>query len=108
MDRYEREWPTAEALWKALDGVGEVRVFSEISSTNTEAKRIWRDEAPKLPLLLVADRQSGGRGRLGRSFYSPAGSGLYFSVLYEAEGSMETAVRITSFAAVAVMRAIRS
>lgn len=108
MDRYEREWPTAEALWKALDGVGEVRVFSEISSTNTEAKRIGREEAPALPLLLVADRQSGGRGRLGRSFYSPAGSGLYFSVLYEAEGSMETAVRITSFAAVAVMRAIRS
>ena len=108
MDRYEREWPTAEALWRILDGVGEVRVFSEISSTNTEAKRIWREEAPTLPLLLVADRQSGGRGRLGRSFYSPAGSGLYCSILYEAEGSMEEAVRVTSFAAVAVMRAIRS
>ena len=108
MDRYEREWPTAEALWRILDGVGEVRIFSEISSTNTEAKRIWREEAPTLPLLLVADRQSGGRGRLGRSFYSPAGSGLYCSILYEAEGSMEEAVRVTSFAAVAVMRAIRS
>lgn len=109
MIEYECGLPTADQLWLSLEGVGEVRVFSEISSTNAEAKRILREgERASLPLLLAADRQSGGRGRLGRSFYSPAGSGLYFSILYAVEEPMESAVRITSFAAVAVMRAIRT
>lgn len=98
-------------LAKRLKGVGEVRVFSEIPSTNSEAKRVLREEridAKQLPLLLVADRQSGGRGRLGRSFYSPAGSGLYCSLLYATDEPIESALRVTSFCAVAVMRAIRT
>lgn len=101
---------SSASLYRRLCGVGEVRSFSEIGSTNTEAKRILREEqaSVRLPLLLVADRQSGGRGRLGRSFYSPAGSGLYCSILYAAEEPMASALRVTSFAAVAVMRAIRT
>ena len=44
---------------------------------------------------------------MGRSFYSPADTGVYFSLLYGAVGEMETALSVTSAAAVAVMRAIR-
>lgn len=99
----------ARRLARRLRGIGEVRVFSEIGSTNSEAKRILAEETvdERLPLLLVADRQSGGRGRLGRAFYSPEGSGLYCSLLYATEEAMESALRVTSFCAVAVMRAIR-
>ncbi len=57
-------------------------------------------------MLIISDAQTGGRGRLGRSFYSPEGTGLYMSLAYTAEGSMTDAVKITSAASVAVCRAI--
>ena len=79
--------------------------LSEIDSTNTEAKR-RRDEAKSAPIVIVADSQSAGRGRLGRSFYSPSETGLYMSVAYSPKGDVVDAVTITSKAAVAVCRAI--
>ena len=84
----------------------EVHVFDEIDSTNTEAKRMasngFRGEA-----LLVAHSQTAGRGRMGRGFYSPAGTGAYFSILHTLNTPLCDAVAITSAASVAVMRAIR-
>ncbi len=79
--------------------------FREIDSTNSEAKR-RRDEASENPLVIVADSQSKGRGRLGRSFYSPSETGLYMSVAYTPRGDLGDSVTITSQAAVAVCRAI--
>lgn len=84
----------------------DVCVFEEIDSTNTEARR-RAEEGVKTPLLLVANSQSGGRGRLGRSFYSPARTGLYMSFLAEASGDFEDTVRLTTAAAVAVVRAVK-
>ena len=55
-------------------------VVPEICSTNTALKELAAQGAPS-GTVLIADRQSGGRGRLGRSFDSPAGLGLYFSLL---------------------------
>lgn len=55
-------------------------VVPEIGSTNTALKELAAQGAPS-GTVLIADRQSGGRGRLGRSFDSPAGLGLYFSLL---------------------------
>lgn len=81
-------------------------VFDEIDSTNSEAKRMAVEER-STPALIVAAAQSAGRGRMGRSFYSPAETGAYFSILFDAEQSMETTLSITGAASVAVMRAIR-
>jgi len=77
--------------------------YDTIDSTNSEAKR--RAAELSLPAVLVADAQSAGRGRMGRDFFSPRGTGLYFSYLTEVS-DRETAVGLTAAAAVAASRAI--
>ena len=77
-----------------------VTVAAEISSTNTALKEMAAAGAP-LGTTLIAARQTGGRGRLGRSFHSPAG-GLYLSAL------VSPADAVTCRAAVAAARAIES
>ena len=58
----------------------ELRVFDTIDSTNTYAKNRYADAAHgSLPLCVAAGEQTAGRGRLGRSFHSPGGSGIYLS-----------------------------
>ena len=84
-----------------------VHVFDEIDSTNTEAKRMVLDGFSG-DALLVAHSQTAGRGRMGRSFYSPAQTGAYFSILHTLNTPLCDAVAITSAASVAVMRAIRA
>ncbi len=59
-------------------------VLPETGSTNTALKQLAAQGAPA-GTVLIADRQTGGRGRLGRSFDSPAGLGLYFSLLLRPE-----------------------
>lgn len=83
-----------------------VRVYPTLDSTNAEAKRLAQKGA-SYPTLLVAEEQTMGRGRMGRSFFSPADTGVYFSLLYESDASLTDAVTVTSAASVAVMRAIR-
>lgn len=83
-----------------------VRVVGTTDSTNAQARRFLLDGGvPDRPTVIAAETQSGGRGRLGRSFFSPAG-GVYFSLLYEAPENLRGAVAVTSAAAVAVRRAI--
>ena len=94
------------ALGEQFEGVL-VRVFDEIDSTNTEAKRMTLDGFFG-DALLVANSQTAGRGRMGRSFYSPSGTGAYFSILHTLNTPLCDAVAITSAASVAVMRAIRT
>ena len=55
-----------------------IEYLEEIDSTNTELKRRGRLGAPS-GLVLVADGQTAGRGRMERVFLSPRGSGLYES-----------------------------
>lgn len=83
-----------------------VRVFDEIDSTNTEAKRMVLDGFCG-DAILAAHSQTAGRGRMGRSFYSPAQTGAYFSILHTLTSPLCDAIAITSAASVAVMRAIR-
>ncbi len=79
--------------------------YSVIDSTNLEAKRQIKLGA-KLPLIIVADTQIAGKGRMGRQFYSPDKTGLYMSFVYELETNFQDSVTVTSAAAVAVVRAI--
>lgn len=82
-------------------------VYNTIDSTNLELKRriCANDESVN---LVIAKEQTLGRGRLGRSFESPAGSGIYMSLIIEPELTVDNIVLITSAAAVAVCRAIIS
>ncbi len=84
-----------------------VCVHTSIDSTNTEAKRKATCGVEE-DVLIAAESQTGGRGRLGRSFYSPGGTGAYFSLLYTPRTSVDAAVTVTCATAVAVMRAIRT
>lgn len=73
---------SAEAIWQAvvptLPGFT-VEVLPQIDSTNTELMRRARN-APLDPVLLVAEQQTAGRGRLGRGWHSQAGQSLTFSL----------------------------
>ena len=75
--------------------------LSTVDSTNTYAKQ--NIDALTLPSLVVADRQTAGRGRHGKSFYSPDKTGLYMTLVYEAPDECEL---ITPAAAVAVCSAL--
>ncbi len=82
-----------------------ITVEQELVSTNTTAKQLAAQGAPH-GTLVVADSQTGGRGRRGRSFSSPPGTGLYLSMVVRSRLPMESAVLVTSAAAVAVCRAM--
>ena len=58
----------------------QLNLFCEVESTNTLLKKMAAAGAPA-GTVVIADRQTGGRGRLGRSFLSPGGMGVYLSAL---------------------------
>lgn len=78
-----------------------------VDSTNTELKRRAAQGAPD-GLAVIADRQTGGRGRLGRSFVSVPEKGLYLSVLLRPRCAVAELTTLTAWAAVAVCDAIHS
>ena len=80
-------------------------MHAQIESTNDRAKELAVQGAVHGSIVL-AERQSRGRGRFGRVFHSPEGSGLYLSCILRPDIPAERAVMITSMAAVAVARAI--
>ncbi len=79
--------------------------FDVIDSTNAEAKRQAAEGIPN-GTSFVANAQTAGRGRLGRSFYSPEDGGIYFSMLLRPGLLTEDVVLITVAASVAVADAI--
>ncbi len=81
-----------------------VTLYDTIDSTNTAAKAQAFEAAG--PALYAARTQTGGRGRLGRSFHSPADTGLYMTVAYTTDKPLTEAVRVTAGAAVAASTAI--
>ncbi len=81
-----------------------LQVVSTITSTNTVLKT-RAAESPEFTAI-VAGCQTAGRGRIGRSFYSPADTGVYLSILLRPDLQAKDAVRITTAAAVAACRAI--
>ena len=85
----------------------EIDIFSykTIDSTNTQMKKLAINGG-KNHSVIVSEEQSAGRGRFGRSFYSPAQKGVYMSVLLKTGDSLQNATMITIKTAVAVRRAI--
>ncbi|NLG04139.1 MAG: biotin--[acetyl-CoA-carboxylase] ligase [Clostridia bacterium] len=89
------------------DGIGPVKIQIEqcVSSTNELVKNAAVDGEPE-GYLLVAEEQTAGKGRLGRKFCSPMGTGIYMSMLLRPKLSVEDSLFITTAAAVAVYEAI--
>ena len=77
--------------------------YDTVGSTNTEAKLMAIDG---IPTLLVAEEQTGGRGRTGKSFLCPRGDGVYMSLLIYPKLSAREALGITAYTAVVARRAI--
>ena len=92
-----------------------VQLFDEIDSTNTECKRriqelpYGEDIFSHIPegTVFLSDYQTAGRGRMGKAFLSPKGSGLYFSILTKPKGQNKNPLVLTCHAAVAVKRAVK-
>lgn len=82
-----------------------IEVYDSIDSTNNEAKRRL-GSGDSGNLLIVADRQTAGRGRMGHSFYSPEHTGIYMTLSIELAKPLFHPERITLAAAVAVVRAV--
>lgn len=80
-------------------------IRDEVDSTNDVAKSL-ESEYPSNDFVVISDYQTKGRGRRGRSFYSPKGSGLYMSFLIRPNTEISKATLITCMSAVAVARAI--
>lgn len=84
----------------------DIRVFQQTSSTSDVAERLARDGV-KEGVVVFAETQTAGRGRLGRQWISPAGKGLWCSVLLRPELRPQEITRLTVVAAVALARAVR-
>lgn len=93
----------ADEIKKRINRACVVEAVSVIDSTNRALKERAAEGADE-GLVLLADRQTAGRGRLGRSFFSPGGCGLYFSVLLRPKNA--DALKITVAAGVAVADAV--
>ena len=86
------EWPTL--------------VFDSIDSTNAEALRaIERGQAA--PFLVVAERQTAGRGRRGRKWVSPFAENVYYSLVLRIDGGMRQLEGLSLVVGLAVMQALR-
>ena len=82
-----------------------IHVYPSLPSTNRTLRDLAEDGAPS-GTAVFAEEQTAGRGRLGRAFYSPSGTGLYFSYLLRPDVSPEEALPVTAWTAVAVQRAL--
>ena len=80
-------------------------LFDEIGSTS-DAAREYEKETGAEVAVFIAERQTAGRGRRGRSFSSPAGNGIYMSLLLHPKHKACDGVLLTTGAAVAVCRAV--
>ena len=85
----------------------DIRVFQETTSTNDLVEKLARDGVPE-GVVVFAESQTQGRGRLGRKWISPAGKGLWFSVLLRPDLRPQEATQLTVAAATALWRAIQA
>ena len=85
----------------------EVVCLDTVDSTNSEVKRRSAGGAPE-GLAVLADEQTGGRGRRGNAFQSLRGKGLYCSVLLRPARPPEDLGQLNAWTAVAVCRGIQS
>lgn len=84
-----------------------MQVYPEIDSTNKAAKQATVNGLAGHGSFVLAAGQTAGRGRRGRSFYSPEEAGVYLSVILEPKGNLQENLLLTAEAAVAVYKAVK-
>ena len=84
-----------------------IHYFDTIDSTNTQAKKLAAAGAPH-GTVLVAGHQTGGRGRMGRRFHSPAGVGIYLSVILRPDCKPDALMHLTCAAGTAMCDAVET
>ena len=95
LSRLSRDYPWADQLF----------VFPALDSTNNRLK-IMAAQGALHGTVLIADRQTGGRGRMGRSFLSPPGVGIYLSILLRPGCAPGELMHLTCASAAAMCRAV--
>jgi BirA family biotin operon repressor/biotin-[acetyl-CoA-carboxylase] ligase len=85
----------------------DIQVFEQTTSTNDVIEKLARDSV-KEGVVVFAESQTQGRGRLGRKWMSPARKGLWFSVLLRPDLRPQQATQLTVAAATALARGIRN
>jgi BirA family transcriptional regulator, biotin operon repressor / biotin---[acetyl-CoA-carboxylase] ligase len=94
---------TAAIAWDML----RVKGFFRVESTNSEAVKLVRQGAPG-GTLVYAEEQVKGRGRKKRTWFSPAGAGLYFSLVVRPRQPAEFWPLLTHVASVALVQTIKN
>ena len=102
-----------------LDTIDPIYIENRLRSTVSGIRVVFKDETGSTnedamsmltegtgPVLVIADKQLKGRGRRGRDFYSPKGTGLYFSLAMPGAKELMETGKVTATAAVAVATAI--
>lgn len=85
----------------------EVLYFDTIDSTNTKAQEL-AEKGYQSGTLVVADKQESGKGRRGRSWVSPSGTGIFMTLMIKPDINPNNASMLTLVAALAVAKAITS
>lgn len=83
----------------------EIHHYDQLDSTNDQAKRIAKD-TPREGGVVIADEQTKGKGRMGRSWHSEDKSGVYMSIILTPSLDLAKAPQITLITGIAVCRAI--
>lgn len=84
-----------------------IRIVKETGSTNDDLKKEVLNGADEFTVL-IAEKQTKGKGRKGRSFYSPEGTGCYMSIVLRPDCSLEESTLLTTMAAAAAADAIEA
>lgn len=99
LDAEAIEQGVAGGCWPAM-------IHDEIDSTNAQALRAV-SEGRQAPFLVLAERQSAGRGRRGRNWSSPFAENLYYSLVLRIEGGMRQLEGLSLVVGLAVMQTLR-
>lgn len=93
------------SIYQHLNSNLDIHVYPVVSSTNTILKEMAEQGSPE-GTVIIAEEQTAGKGRMGKSFYSPSKTGIYVSILLRPTISAEDSLFLTTSAAVATARAI--
>lgn len=98
---------SAQGIAKYLNSVDfyKFSLLDSVDSTNTAARRLAEGGEAE-GMVVIANEQTAGKGRMGRSFFSPSGSGIYMSIILRPHIPASDALLITTAAAVSVAGAI--
>lgn len=80
----------------------DIHIYDEIDSTNDEAKRLLNDKN----MLIISNCQTKGKGRQGKSFYSPKDTGIYLSLVLHPNININELLSLTTISSVAIADAL--